>query len=70
MKGKGSILAYLGTASKKREENEDDNDDSRSHMISRHDRTLQTKEAALALTELRSKNYPSATDLSVLTDEE
>jgi hypothetical protein len=74
MKGKGSILAYMGTASKKREENdeehEDDNDDSCSQMISRHDRTLQTKQAALALTELRSKSNPSATDFSVLMDEE
>jgi hypothetical protein len=74
MKGKASILAYMGTASKKREENdeenEDDNDDSRSQMISRHDRTLQTKQAALALTELRSKSSPSAIDFSVLMDEE
>jgi hypothetical protein len=74
MKGKGSILAYMDTASKKREENdeenEDDNDDSRSQMISRHDHTLQTKQAALALTELRSKSNPSATGLSALTDEE
>lgn len=74
MKGKGSILAYMGTASKKRkendEENEDDNDDFRSQMISRHDHTLQTKQAALALTELRSKSNPSATGLSALTDEE
>jgi hypothetical protein len=64
----------MGTANKKRvendEENEDDDDDSRSRMISRHDRTLQTNQAALALTELRAKSNHSASDFYALTDEE